>query len=399
MNIFNAFYCRVYQTIFKVFLPMFPYREPKLLSNNNDLLKVLEDNALDNIMIVTDKSIRDLGLTKPLENYLIDNGVSVHVFDETVINPTTNNIEDAVKLYNEKQCQCLIAIGGGSVIDCAKGVGARIALPNKSLKDMKGLLKVNRRLPLLIAIPTTAGTGSEATLSAVITDSDSHFKFVINDFDLIPHYAMLDAKLTLGLPKNITATSGMDALTHAIEAYLGRSTTPTTRKNALTAIKLIFENLETAYNDGDNLQARKRMLKASYKAGLAFSKSYVGYVHAVAHSLGGKYNIQHGFANAVILPYMLKYYGKSVYKKLYKIAKFVGLCEENVTKEVAAKLVIKKIEDMNKVMNIPSKIDCIQECDIEEMAKIAVKEANPLYPVPKLFSSKQLQTVYYMVKK
>ena len=398
MNIFNAFYCRVYQTIFKVFLPMFPYREPKLLSNNNDLLKVLEDNGLDNIMIVTDKSIRNLGLSKSLESFLFENGVGVHVFDETVINPTTNNIEEAVKLYNEKKCQGLIAFGGGSVIDCAKGVGTRVSIPNKTLKDMKGLLKVNKKLPLLIAIPTTAGTGSEATLSAVITDSETHFKFVINDFDLIPNYALLDAKLTLGLPKNTTATTGMDALTHAIEAYLGRSTTPTTRKNALTAIKLIFENLETVYNDGNNLQARKRMLKASYKAGLAFSKSYVGYVHAIAHTLGGKYNIQHGFANAIILPHMLKYYGKSVYKKLYKIAKFVGLCDENATKEIGANLVIKKIEEMNRVMNIPCKINCIQESDIEEMAKTAAKEANPLYPVPKLFSSKQLQTVYYMIK-
>lgn len=398
MNIFSRFYCRVYQTIFRVFLPMLPYREPKVLSTNEELLKVLEENNFDDVMIVTDKGIRNIGLTKPLEDFLSDNGVSFTIYDETVANPTTKNVEDAVALFKENNCQCLIAFGGGSAIDCAKGVGARIACPHKTLNDMKGLLKVNHRLPLLIAIPTTAGTGSEATIAAVITDSETRHKYPINDFDLTPQYALLDAKLTLGLPKHITATTGMDALTHAIEAFIGRSTTKSTRRNALTAIKLIFENLETAYNDGDNLQARKRMLKASYKAGLAFTKSYVGYIHAVAHSLGGKYNVSHGLANAVIMPYLLRLYGKSVYKKLWKIAKFTGLCDEQTSKEMAAKNVIKKIEDMNKNMGIPTKISGIVESDIEELARTAAKEANPLYPVPMLMTAKQLQTVYYMIK-
>ena len=348
MNIFSKFYCRVYQTIFKLYLPFLPYKEPKLLINYEDILKVLEESGLDNVMLVTGKKIRGLGLTQTLENLLIDRGISVSVFDETQVNPTTENVEQAVELYKQKQCQCIIAFGGGSVIDCAKALGARISCPNKTLKDMKGLLKVNKTLPMLIAIPTTAGTGSETTLCAVITDSKTHKKFVINDFDLIPSYALLDPKLTLNLSPNTTATTGMDALVHAIEAYIGRSTTSTTRKYALSAIKLIFENLETVVKDGSNLQARKRMLKASYKAGMAFSRSYVGYVHAISHSLGGKYNIAHGYANAIILPYVLKVYGESVHNKLWKIAKHVGLCDENMSKEQAAKLVIGKIEEMNK---------------------------------------------------
>jgi len=284
-------------------------------------------------------------------------------------------------------------------MDCAKAVGARLACPNKTLNDLKGLLKINHKLPLLIAIPTTAGTGSETTVTAVITDSETRHKYTINDFDLIPHYALLDAKLTLGLPKHITAMTGMDALTHAIEAYIGRSTTASTRRHALTAIKLIFENLETAYNDGGNLQARKRMLKASYKAGLAFTKSYVGYIHAVAHTLGGKYNIPHGLANAVIMPYVLRMYGKSVYHKLWKIGVFTDLFDKDTPKEMGAKIVIKKIEEMNKNMAIPAKIDEIIESDIEEMAKLASKEANPLYPVPKLMTSKELRNIYYLIKK
>ena len=398
MNIFSKFYCRVYQTILRVFLPWLPYREPTLLGNYDDLIKTLETNGFDNVLIVTDKGIRDLGLTNQLEQSLTDNGFSFFVYDGTVANPTTKNVEEALEIYKKNQCQCLIAFGGGSPIDCAKGVGARLACPNKTLNDMKGILKINHRTPALIAIPTTAGTGSEATLAAVLTDSETHHKYVINDFDLIPSYALLDAKLTLGLPKHITSTTGLDALTHAIEAYIGRSTTKSTRRHALTAIKLIFENLETAYNDGSNLQARKRMLKASYKAGLAFTKSYVGYVHAVAHSLGGKYNVSHGLANAIILPHMLKLYGKSVHKKLWKIGLFTGLFEETTTKEAGAKIVIEKIEEMNKNMGIPTKIKQIVESDIPSLAKTAAKEANPLYPVPKLMSWKNLQTIYYMIK-
>ncbi|MBQ9795495.1 MAG: iron-containing alcohol dehydrogenase [Clostridia bacterium] len=399
MNIFSKFYCRVYQIIMQCFMPMLPYRQPKILTDNSDILKVLEENSFDNILLVTDKGIKNSDLTQALEDYLKENGVGVFVYDNTVANPTTQNVEEAVEIYKTNNCQALIAFGGGSPMDCAKAVGARLACPNKSLKDMKGLLKVNHKIPLLIAIPTTAGTGSETTLAAVITDSETRQKYAINDFDLIPNYALLDAKLTLGLPKQMTATSGMDALTHAIEAYIGKSTTNSTRRNSLTAIKLIFENLEIAYNDGNNVQARKRMLRASYKAGLAFTKAYVGYVHAIAHSLGGKYDTSHGLANAVILPHMLKKYGKAVYKKLYKIGKFCGLFDEKTSYEAGAKLVIEKIENMNRNMNIPTQINAIKKEDIQELAKTASKEANPLYPVPKLFTAKALEQIYYEIMK
>ena len=399
MNVFSKLYCRLYQTVFRVFLPMLPYREPVLLKNYQDLIDVLDEEDKLNVLLVTDKGIRSLGLTQTLEKELADNKFNVFVYDGTTANPTTNNVSEALEIFKSNKCDSIIAFGGGSAMDCAKAVGARVACPKKSLNDMKGLLKVNHRLPLLIAIPTTAGTGSETTLTAVITDSETRHKYTINDFDLIPDFALLDAKLTLGLPKHITSTTGMDALTHAIEAYIGRSTTPTTRKNALNAIKLIFENLEVVYNDGSNLEARENMLKASYLAGLAFTKSYVGYIHAVAHSLGGKYDIPHGLANAVIMPYLLKVYGKKIYKKLWKIGIFVGLFDEKTTKEAGAKIVIKKIEKMNKNMQIPTKIEGVVESDIEDLARIAAKEANPLYPVPKLMSAKALRNIYYLIKK
>ncbi len=400
MNIFSKFYCRVFQITMQCFMPFLPYRQPEILTDNMDLFKVLEAQEIENVILITDKGVRNAGLTQSLENVLKDNGIFVHVYDGTVANPTTKNVEEAVEVYKNNNCQAIIAFGGGSPMDCAKAVGAKLACPKKTLNDMKGLLRVNHKIPLLFAIPTTAGTGSETTLSAVITDSETRLKYAINDLDLIPSYALLDAKLTLNLPKQMTATSGMDALTHAIEAYIGKSTTSSTRRNSLTAIKLIFDNLETVYNDGQNLQARKRMLRASYKAGLAFTKAYVGYVHAIAHSLGGKYDVPHGFANAVILPYVLKKFGKSVRFKLWKIGKFCGLYDgKTTTHEDGAKIVIEKIEQMNNNMNIPNKIAELKKEDISELSKTASKEANPLYPVPKLLNAKQLETIYYDILK
>ena len=397
MNIFKKLYCRTYQVAFRAILPVLPYREPKILNSNEDILNVLKQFKISSVMLVTDKGIRNLGLTNKLEE-LLNKNLKLCVYDETVPNPTTNNVYDAVKLYNQNDCNAIIAFGGGSSMDCAKGVGAQIANPKKPLSKMKGILKVRKKLPLLIAIPTTAGTGSETTLAAVITDSETRHKYAINDFPLIPSYAALMPELTVGLPKHITSTTGMDALTHAVEAFIGRSTTKQTRQKALSATKLIFENILEAYNNGTNLEARKNMLKAAYDAGVAFTKSYVGYVHAIAHSLGGKYNVPHGLANAVILPYVLKAYGKAVYKKLWKMGVYAGLFNKSVSYFDGANLFISKIEELNKQMNIPTKIEVLIEADIAKLAVTAEHEANPLYPVPVLFTAKQLENIYYNIK-
>ncbi|MBQ7880986.1 MAG: iron-containing alcohol dehydrogenase [Clostridia bacterium] len=398
MNLFKRLYCRTFQTVFKLALPILPYREPKILKTNDDVVEILKQNKIQNVLLVTDKGIKNLGLTQALEQSIKDNNISVVVFDETVPNPTTQNVEDAVKMYKDNNCQGIIAFGGGSAMDCAKATGARVVKPKKLLSKMKGILKVGKKLPLLVAVPTTAGTGSETTLAAVITDSETRHKYPINDFPLIPKYALLNAELTVGLPKHITSTTGMDALTHAIEAYIGRSTTNQTRQCAMFAVKTIFENLTEAYNNPTNIVAREKLLLASYNAGLAFTKSYVGYVHAVAHSLGGKYNVAHGLANAVILPYVLKKYGRTIYKKLWELGVHAGLFSKETSKEVGAKIFIEKIEEMNSLMNIPLKIDGIVESDIPSLAKTAEHEANPLYPVPVLFTAKQLESIYYEVK-
>lgn len=398
MNFFKKLFCRTFQVVFRIAIPILPYREPKILKNNSELTKVLLDNAVKNILLVTDAGLTKLGLYTELVKEIKSAQINVVIYDKTVANPTTQNVDEALSLYKNNNCNAIIAFGGGSPMDCAKATGARVARPKKSLSKMKGILKVNKKIPLLIAVPTTAGTGSETTLAAVITDSETRHKYAINDFPLIPRYTMLDPNLTVGLPPFVTATTGMDALTHAIEAYIGRSTTKKTRADALKATKLVFENLYTAYTDGKNIKARENMLIAAYHAGLAFTKSYVGYVHAVAHSLGGKYNVAHGLANAIILPYVLKMYGRKIYKKLWQMGAYAGLFDKSTSYEVGAKMFIEKIEDLNKSMNIGTRIDEIQKEDIPTLARTAEKEANPLYPVPVLYTAKQLEKIYYEVK-
>lgn len=393
----KAVFCRVFQTAFRVALPILPYREPEIIHSCAELDKVITKERISSVLIVTDKGIVNNDLVKSVENALNENRVPYFIYADTQPNPTVRNVEDALNAYKANKCDALIAVGGGSAMDCAKAVGARAVYPKKTVGQMKGILRVLRRLPTLIAIPTTAGTGSETTLAAVITDSEIKHKYALMSFPLIPHYAALDASLTYCLPPQLTATTGVDALTHAVEAYIGRSTSKETRRLALEATKLIFENIETAYKDGNNHKARENMLHAAYKAGVAFSKSYVGYIHAVAHSLGGKYGTPHGLANAVIMPYVLESYGKSAYKKLHKLGIAAGVATEEDTPITGAIKFINAVKALNANMNIPTKLSGIQKEDIPVLAKYAEKEANPLYPVPKLMTAKELEQFYYQV--
>ena len=394
MNIFKKAYCRTYQTFMKLAIPLMPYREPEIVKTVNIIPKILKDHNLSKPLLVTDKSIRGLGLTNELETSLKNSKIDYAVYDGTVPNPTITNIEESLKTYLGNGCDSIIAFGGGSVMDCAKVTGARVVKPNQPVNKMKGLLKVRKKLPLLIAIPTTAGTGSETTVAAVITDDKTHYKYAINDFSLIPDYAVLDYKNTLGLPPHITSSTGMDALTHAVEAYIGNSTTKRTRELSEKAVRLIVKNLPKVYKDGSNATARENMLVASYYAGVAFTISYVGYVHAVAHSLGGKYGVPHGFANAVILPHFLDSYRPKIDKKLAKLAVIAGLSKETDDIKQSADTFVNWIREQNKIMNIPTYIEALKEEDIPNLAKKANAEGNPLYPVPVLMNTHELEEMY-----
>lgn len=398
MNIFKKLYCRTFQTVFKLALPLLPYKEPEILPELGAIPAKLKESGLKKPLLVTDGGLVKAGLAGKVEKVLSDSGTDYAVYDKTVPNPTTANVEEGIGIYKKENCDCLIGLGGGSSMDCAKAIGARLAQPKKPLTKMKGILKVRKKIPLLIAIPTTAGTGSETTLAAVIVDAQTRHKFAINDFPLIPQCAVLDPEVTVSLPPFATATTGLDALTHAVEAYIGRSATKKTKAQAEEAVKLIFANLQKAFAEGGDIEARRNMLKASYLAGCAFTKSYVGYVHAIAHSIGGEYNVPHGLANAVILPMMLEAYGKKIHKKLKRLAVIAGVADENTPAGKAAAAFISQIKSMKKQFGIGDTFAEIRTADIDKLARYADKEANPLYPVPVLYGVKQLKKFYYELR-
>lgn len=394
-------YCRGYQGVTKVFSKALSWREPELLEGENSLTqlsKVLKQQSVESALIITDEGIVAAGLLEKLLQGMNEEGIKYVIYDETKPNTPIENVEAAVKLYNENNCQGIIAFGGGSPIDCAKITGARIVRPNKSIPQMKGLLKVRKELPPLFAVPTTSGTGAEATLAAVVSNSKTNEKYPLMDTSLIPHYAVLDPLLTIKLPPHITSTTGMDALTHAVEAYIGRGNTKNTKQWSIDATKLIFENLYEAYSNGDNVKARKNMQKAAYLAGMAFTRAYVGYVHAIAHTLGGFYNVPHGLANATILPYVLEYYGESVHKPLAELADTAGISKSGNTNEQKATDFIEAIKNLNSRMDIPAKVDGIMQKDIPLMVKRALQEGNPLYPVPKILYKQDINELIHQIK-
>jgi alcohol dehydrogenase class IV len=390
----KAFF-RVYQQTFRVAMCVFDWSEPTLLEGPGSIRKLpefIKSKGLNKVLIVTDKGLMGLHLLDSLFEELDKAGVEYVVYDGTQPNPSIENIEDARALYVDNNCQGVIAFGGGSPMDCAKAAAARVTNPKISVRKMRGVLKLHHKLPPFFAVPTTAGTGSETTLAAVVTDTATHEKNAINDIRLKPRFAVLDPELTVGLPPHITSTTGMDALTHAVEAYIGKSNVKSTEEYAEKATKMIFANIEKAYTNGKDIEARDQMLKASFYAGQAFTRAYVGYVHAIAHNLGGQYGVPHGLANAVILPYVLEYYGETAHKRLAKLAEIAGVKTTGSDKE-KAEAFIEAIKTLNKNMNIPDGFDMVQEKDIPVIVERALKEGNPLYPVPKIMDKADCEAV------
>lgn len=388
MNLLYAAGCRLYQKGLHGAMYLLPWREPEIASSLEAAKETLARAGVKKPLIVTDQGLARAGLLARLQKAI--DGTPSAVYDGTVPNPTIDNIEAACALYIENGCDGLIALGGGSPMDCAKAVGARIARPSRPIEKMRGQMRVLRRLPPLLAIPTTAGTGSEVTLAAVVTNEQTHEKYAINDISLIPSHAILDAALTCGLPPHITSATGMDALTHAVEAYIGRSNTKKTRENSLEAIALIDRWLFQAYTHGDDLQARAGMQRAAYLAGAAFTRAYVGYVHAIAHQLGALYGVPHGLANAILLPHVLAFYGKAAEAPLAALSEAFGIAGAGRTQAEKARAVIEKIREMNRRMDIPDRVREIQTKDIPRIVEGARKEGNPLYPVPRILSRDEL---------
>lgn len=399
MNCFHVFYCRCYQFLFnQIALPLVAFPEPELIEGKGSLLtlpSLLKKRGYIRPFLMISKTVKKSEYGQEFLAEFAKVGIQPILYDSIPSDPTFDSINNAHQIALKSNCDSLLALGGGSVIDAAKAVGALLANPGLSLPKMRGLLKIKKRYPMLIAIPTTAGTGSEVTIASVVSNPKAKEKFAISDPKLVPQIALLDANLLKTLPPSIIADTGMDALTHAVEAFIGNALTKKTKSAALKAVRLIKNNLLEFYRNPDHEEAASNMLKASYYAGQAFTRSYVGYVHAIAHSLGGEYHIPHGRANAIILPHMLRRYGKKADKKLSLLAEAIKLTKDGERKETKALAFISWIDTLKEKLGIPKYFShLIRKEDIPSLALRAAKEGNPLYPVPKELSQKELMAFY-----
>ena len=392
-------YCRIYQGVFKIGMNFIPWGMPKTLEGPGSVKKLpkwIKKKKINNVLVVTDSVLMSLGLLDGMLEAMDDLGMEYTIYDGVQPNPTDINVKEGLKLFRDNECQAMIAFGGGSSMDCAKAIGA-MHVKNKEVEQMQGLFRVLHRIPTIFAVPTTAGTGSETTVAAVITNSKTSHKASMNDTSLMPKYAVMDPELTAGLPPHITATTGMDALCHAVEAYTNNTyNTKKEKRLAEKAVKLIYENLYTAYCDGSNLEARINMQDASFYAGRAFTRGCVGYVHAVGHTLGGLYGVPHGLAMSVILPHVMRQYGPAAHERLARLAEVCGMDGRDDAEK--AEKFISWIEDLKHMMNIPVGLDVIEDKDVNQIIKWAMKEANPLYPTPVTWKKKDFQKLIATIR-
>ena len=380
-------YRNVFQGGMKVSNYFLGYHMPEYVFGRGLVKKlpdVLKEKNAGKILFVTDEGLMKIGTAGKVLGLLDEAGIDYVLFSSVEQNPTSDNVEAGFKVFTESGCKSVVALGGGSPMDCAKGICAKAAHPKKSIRQLQGLLTVHKRVPALITIPTTSGTGSETTVAAVITDSESHRKATIIDLFLIPEFAILDPELTVTLPPELTATTGMDALCHAVESYTNQTyNTKLEDSLAKKAVKLIYDNILPAYHNGEDIAARENMQLAAFYAGRAFTRGCVGYVHAIGHTLGGLYGVPHGKAMSILLPHVMRAFGASAHARLAELADACGITGRD-SAEKAGKF-IEWIEETKRKTGIPEKLDMIKDGDVDQIIRWAMKESNPLYPTPVLW--------------
>ena len=396
----EVFGCRVFQAVMKIGNSCMGYRMPEYLEGPGKIRELgtfLREKKINDVLVVTGTGMVRRGQVQPMLEGFQQAGIRYHVIAFEHPDPTSLDVEQGFAAYREQNCRAIVALGGGSRIDCAKAIAAKAAHPGKSVAQLQGLMKVHKPIVPFVAIPTTAGAGSETTVAAVITDAQTHRKAAINDPFLIPRYAVLDPELTVDLPPYTTATTGMDALAHAVEAYTNHTyNTKLENRLAKEAVRLIHDNLLTAYTCGDDLQARQNMQRGAFYAGRAFTRGCVGYVHAIGHTLGGLYGVSHGLAMAVLLPHVMRAYGTAVQKRLAELAQVCGI--PGNTDAQLAEGFLRWMEQTNAAMGIPKGFDMIRDEDIDQMITWAKKEANPLYPVPVVWGREALRRVIESIR-
>lgn len=400
-NTLELVWCRTFQAVLKIGNYFMGYRMPHYLEGPGKIAELgafLKEKNINDVLVVTGSGMVRRGQVKPMLDGFEAAGIRYTLKTYDTTDPTSDDVEAGYNAYKDNGCKAIVALGGGSRIDCAKGIAAKAVHPRKKVSQLQGLLKVHWPIPPFVAIPTTAGAGSETTVAAVITDSATHRKAAINDPFLIPKYAVLDPELTKGLPPYTTATTGMDALAHAVEAYTNHTyNTKLENRLAKEAVKLIHDNILIAFEDGQNLEARQNMQRGAFYAGRAFTRGCVGYVHAVGHTLGGLYGVAHGLAMAVLLPHVMREFGASAHKRLAELADVCGIPGRNEAEKANA--FIAWIEETNKKMGLPDGFDVIRDEDIPQMIAWARKEANPLYPVPVVWGEKDFRRLIKAIRK
>ena len=397
----EVLWCRAFQSVLKIGNYFMGYRMPEYLEGpgkTNELGAFLKEKGINDVLVVTGAGMVRRGQVQPMLDGFDANGIRYTLQTYSTTDPTSDDVELGYKTYKENGCKAIVALGGGSRIDCAKGIAAKAVHPQKTVAQLQGLLNVHRSIPPFVAIPTTAGAGSETTVAAVITDSATHRKAAINDPFLLPKYAVLDPELTVDLPPYTTATTGMDALAHAVEAYTNHVyNTKLENHLAKEAVKLIHDNILIAFEEGSNLEARQNMQRAAFYAGRAFTRGCVGYVHAIGHTLGSLYGVAHGLAMAVLLPHVMRKFGAAAQSRLAELADVCGICGRNEAEKANA--FVCWIEEVNAKMGLPDGFEMIQDEDIDQMITWARREANPLYPVPVVWGAEDFRQLIEIIRK
>ncbi|EIC5074952.1 TPA: iron-containing alcohol dehydrogenase [Vibrio parahaemolyticus] len=379
---------RSYTKGLKIVAHVLPLPRPTLFSGSgavSELLEAISDLGFRRLLLVTDEGLVRIGMVGKVLEQTQGLGLQVGVFSEVKPDPTYDQVEDGLRVYNASQSEAILALGGGSAIDCAKVIAARVS-NKRSIKKLSGLFKVWRTPAPLFVIPTTSGTGSEVTIAAVVSDPDTHLKTPLMDPKLVPIMAALDPDLLIGLPAKITADTGIDALTHAVEAYISRNSTPETQAYSVAAIKLIFRYLPKAVAQGGDIEARYKMAMASYYAGLAFTKASLGYVHAFAHNLGARYGLPHGMANGLALLPVLKFSLPEIEDELRTLAEKTNI---NTKDNPSAEHFLEQIESLYDAIGIEKCTTTIKQDDIEDLVDLILKEAHWNYPVRKFMNSEE----------
>lgn len=392
MNIFKRIIGRLYQKILVVARGLIKIKEPFIVNTEEDLIKYLLDNGYQNILLTTGATVCTKSFYVDLYNILVKSNFNVSVYNKIEKEPRITFLNNAYNEISKMNVDCIIALGGGSTLDASKVLAVMMTNKNQDVRKLRGLLKVRKKPLPLVAIPTTCGSGSEVSVSAVVIDDVNKAKFAINDPKIIPEVAYLNSCFLKELPAHLLAETALDAFTHAIEAYVGQSNNRYTKTKSLNAMKLIFDNVLNAYTNRDDASL-DALLIASFDAGCAFTRAYVGYVHAISHALGAHYHVSHGLSNALLLPLVLKEYKKSIHKKIERAKDELGLTKSDPTFEL-----IYRLEKLILSLHLSFDFSVINESDFPSILKHVKKEVYPVYPVPMYLSDESIKNILLSLK-